>query len=204
MCITDVVAESRRDPRIRALLLVGSLASGRTDAYSDIDLVLVAEDDGVDALLADRLAFPRRLGEVLLQLDSSWNVWSGAAQVVTLLDGPLPLWVDIDIWAASAAGTPSDARVLAGRAAERVGVTLAELTEKLKAAHGPGTPLRDNAPGAFEVAQVAWHLKAIGRGNGDDLSVVEQALDGPWPPALERAREPLWRFARHVADQDAT
>lgn len=197
--LKQIVVQAQSDSRVRAVLLVGSLASETNDAYSDIDLVVVAESQSVDALLADRLAFPAQLGDVLLQLDSSWNVWSEAAEVLTLLDGDLPLWVDIDFWP-PVAGIPSDARVLAGRAPEPVDATFSEFTGKLKEAHGPGQVAADNLPGVLDVAGVAWRLKAIARGYGGPLSDVENALDQPWIDELERAREPLRRFARHVAD----
>ena len=198
--LAEIVEAARADARVQALLLVGSLAGERTDAYSDIDVVLVADDVSADALLADRLAFPARFGDVLVQLDSSGNVWSEAAQVVTLLDGELPLWVDIDIWAASAAGTPSDARVLMGHAAPPVQETLSELTVYMKKLHGPGKAVIDNTPVAFDVARVAWRLKAIVRGYGEGLSEIEEALERPWHDELEHAREPLRRFAQHVAE----
>jgi predicted nucleotidyltransferase len=197
--LAELAAEGRRDPRVRAVLLVGSLAADRSDAYSDIDVVLVAQDESADALLADRRAFPARFGEVLVQLDSSGNVWSEAAQVVTLLNGELPLWVDINIWAASAAGTPSDARVLYGRAPEPVAASLSDLVGEMKAAHGPGKAASENAAGAFDVARVAWRLKAIARGYDNGLSEIERALEQPWAAEFERAREPLRRFASHVA-----
>lgn len=156
--LATIERECLRDKRVRALLLVGSLASGRSDLYSDIDVVLVAHDESAAALLADRLSFAPRVGELLVQLDSSWNVWSGAAQVVTLLNGELPLWVDIDIWTASAAGIPSDARLLAGRSLKPEPDTLSELTHRRKEALGPGHPATEPAPGAFDVARLAWRL----------------------------------------------
>ena len=93
--VLDAIVEAAQDhPRVGAAFLVGSLASGTEDAYSDIDLVVLAAPGSGQSLLGDRRTWPAQLGEVLLQLDSSWNVWRGASQVLTLLDGELPLWVD--------------------------------------------------------------------------------------------------------------
>ena len=187
------------DARVGALLLVGSLATGTNDAYSDIDLVVIAEDDSEDALLDDRRGFPAQFGDVLLQVDSSWNVWNEAAQVLTLLGGDLPLWVDIDFWPAAAAALPTDARLLTGTEPPPVAATLAELMSDHKEAHGVGQVAVDNVDGALDVAGLAWRLKAIARGHGGPLADVQAALDAPWPAQLERAREPLRRFANHVA-----
>jgi predicted nucleotidyltransferase len=62
--VTDrFVAACQADARVVAALLVGSYARGAADAYSDLDLYLLAEDDAYDDLLAGREAFVRRLGE---------------------------------------------------------------------------------------------------------------------------------------------
>lgn len=51
------------DRRIVAAFLEGSIVTGKADAYSDIDLCLIAEDDVYEAVLADRAAIIRKLGE---------------------------------------------------------------------------------------------------------------------------------------------
>jgi predicted nucleotidyltransferase len=53
------------DRRIVAAFLEGSIATGKADAYSDIDLCLIAEDDAYDAVLAERAAIIKRLGDPL-------------------------------------------------------------------------------------------------------------------------------------------
>ena len=60
------------DPRIIAAFLEGSIVTGKADAYSDIDLCLIAEDDAYDAVLADRAAIIRRLGDPIF-LESFGN-----------------------------------------------------------------------------------------------------------------------------------
>jgi predicted nucleotidyltransferase len=51
------------DRRIVASFLGGSLARGGADEFSDLDLCVIAEDDAVDDVGADRAALVRRLGE---------------------------------------------------------------------------------------------------------------------------------------------
>jgi predicted nucleotidyltransferase len=53
------------DPRIVAAFLEGSIVTGKADAYSDIDLCLIAEDDAYDAVLAERASIIRKLGDPL-------------------------------------------------------------------------------------------------------------------------------------------
>jgi hypothetical protein len=53
------------DRRIVAAFLEGSIATGKADAYSDIDLCLIAEEDAYDAVLAERAAIIRKLGDPL-------------------------------------------------------------------------------------------------------------------------------------------
>lgn len=199
-----ITSTARRDRRVGALLVVGSLAAGTGDTYSDIDLVVIPEPGSVESLLADRLAWPAQFGEVLLQLDSSWNVWSGASQVLTLLDGELPLWVDMDIWPPPLPGIPRDARVLAGAAPQQVDLVLSELATLLKERHGQGQVGSDNPDGVGDVARVAWRLKGVARGYGLSLDEALQLLEQPWPAELERARDPLRRYADHVRALDSS
>ena len=57
------------DDRIVAAMLLGSLARGEADAYSDVDLCAITTDDGIEGVLAEREELIRRLG-VPLFLDS--------------------------------------------------------------------------------------------------------------------------------------
>jgi hypothetical protein len=60
------------DRRIVAAFLEGSIATGKADAYSDIDLCLITEDDSYDAVLAERTAIIRKLGDPIF-LESFGN-----------------------------------------------------------------------------------------------------------------------------------
>lgn len=49
------------DDRVRSVEVRGSVATGSADAWSDLDLAVIAEPDGYDELLAD---WPRWLGDI--------------------------------------------------------------------------------------------------------------------------------------------
>jgi predicted nucleotidyltransferase len=67
--VTDVLARfveaCATDDRIVAAFLGGSHARGEADAYSDLDLCLIATDEAHAEVVADRAAIVRRLGEPL-------------------------------------------------------------------------------------------------------------------------------------------
>src|SRR5580704_13824680 len=59
---------AQTDPRIEALWLQGSLATGQADPFSDIDAYLAVRDAAFDELWGERRAFLERLGGVRLDL----------------------------------------------------------------------------------------------------------------------------------------
>jgi predicted nucleotidyltransferase len=63
--IARFVAACHADERVVAAFLGGSYARGHADAYSDLDLCLIATDDARDGLWAGRRAFIGLLGEPL-------------------------------------------------------------------------------------------------------------------------------------------
>lgn len=63
--IDRFVATCQADARVVAAFLRGSYASGTADAYSDLDLGLIAADETYEDFLAGRAAFMRLLGEPL-------------------------------------------------------------------------------------------------------------------------------------------
>lgn len=56
-------------PAIQALWLQGSLGRGDADAQSDIDAYVAVDDEAVQAFVADRESFLRRLGRVIVWTD---------------------------------------------------------------------------------------------------------------------------------------
>ena len=85
-----VAAGSRwaeRDPRVRALLLKGSLARGDADARSDVDFVVVAQPGRLEALWSDRRAIAAGLGGWLGGFDEV--AWQAPHTFIGFCDGPV-------------------------------------------------------------------------------------------------------------------
>ena len=78
---------AERDPRVRALLLKGSLARGEADAYSDVDFLIVAQPGQLEALWADRVTIAERLGGWLGGFDEV--AWQAPHTFIGFCDGPV-------------------------------------------------------------------------------------------------------------------
>jgi predicted nucleotidyltransferase len=79
------------DPRISAAWLFGSFGRGDADCWSDLDVVIVAEEDQFDAVLAERYDQVAKLGEVVLVVESSYNGPPGGCYLMTGYDSPTGL-----------------------------------------------------------------------------------------------------------------
>jgi len=80
------------DSRISAVLAGGSLVFGGMDEFSDIDLVVVVEDDAYQKALEDRVPFAAGLGP-LLSAFTGEHV--GEPRLLICLYGPPPLHIDL-------------------------------------------------------------------------------------------------------------
>jgi predicted nucleotidyltransferase len=69
MALNRFVTACRADERIVAAFLGGSCARGTADAYSDLDLYLIASDETYEDFLAGRESFIELLGEPLFLED---------------------------------------------------------------------------------------------------------------------------------------
>src|SRR5215210_5289577 len=78
---------AERDPRVRALLLKGSLARGDADARSDVDLLVVARSGRLEELWSDRRAIAARLGGWLGGFDEV--AWQAPHTYIGFADGPV-------------------------------------------------------------------------------------------------------------------
>ena len=56
------IATCERDDRVVAAFLGGSLASGKADEWSDVDVYVVTRDDAFDGFAADLRAFMEDIG----------------------------------------------------------------------------------------------------------------------------------------------
>jgi predicted nucleotidyltransferase len=80
------------DPRIHTLLAGGSLIHGGMDEFSDLDFVVVVEEDSYAEVLASRMEFARRLGP-LLSAFTGEHV--GEPRLLICLYGPELLHIDL-------------------------------------------------------------------------------------------------------------
>ena len=78
---------AERDPRVRALLLKGSLARGDADERSDVDFVVVAQPGRLEALWSDRRAIAEGLGGWLGGFDEV--AWQAPHTFIGFCDGPV-------------------------------------------------------------------------------------------------------------------
>lgn len=85
-------AEVERDGRLIALLAGGSYVHGGFDRHSDLDLVIVSDDDAYDEVLAGRQAFAVRLGGLLAAFTGEHV---GEPRLLICLYGPALLHVDL-------------------------------------------------------------------------------------------------------------
>ena len=82
------------EPRIRGLVLKGSLAQSGGDELSDVDLIAVTVPGARDALWAEREAIVARLGDLLGVFREA--EWATPYMVIALYDGPLKLDLAFD------------------------------------------------------------------------------------------------------------
>jgi predicted nucleotidyltransferase len=75
------------EPRVRTLVLKGSLAQGRGDELSDVDLIAVTEPGAREELWAERRTIARALGEPLGLFREA--EWATPYMLIALYDGPL-------------------------------------------------------------------------------------------------------------------
>jgi Nucleotidyltransferase domain len=99
------------DQTVQAVALVGSLGRGTGDEWSDIDFMILMDDEQVGRF-AERSA-DRDWARAPLLVDSRQNAPVGCAQInaVHLLDG-LPFWVDFCVFPASDTSWPVGHRLI--------------------------------------------------------------------------------------------
>jgi predicted nucleotidyltransferase len=78
---------AERDPRVRALLLKGSLARGDADERSDVDFLVVAHPGRLEELWADRVAIAEGLGGWLGGFEEV--AWQAPHTFIGFCDGPV-------------------------------------------------------------------------------------------------------------------
>ncbi|MDJ0346784.1 nucleotidyltransferase domain-containing protein [Streptomyces sp. H10-C2] len=54
--LRDVLPRIQQDPRVAGVAVAGSIAVGRPDIYSDVDLIVVIDDEAFDSVMMERLS----------------------------------------------------------------------------------------------------------------------------------------------------
>jgi hypothetical protein len=174
------------DEWVTAGWLVGSLGQESGDAWSDVDLALVARDEHLPALVEGRRCEFGRFGEVLVAIDAPNAPAGGVYLGVAYALGELPLWVDWYVWPLSTARRPSDARVLVERA-ELPPPALkphAALLQRSRAADPRAVHDRFADPVDFTVAMLPIAAKYIARRQPREASELLRLLDRDAPHAF--------------------
>jgi hypothetical protein len=83
-----IVTRAKDDPRLLGVALGGSWRSERVDAFSDLDVVLVVDEDAFDSVMAERRAFAEGVGGLLAAFTGEHV---GEPRLVICLYGPDPL-----------------------------------------------------------------------------------------------------------------
>lgn len=94
----DVLPRIRQDARVAGVAVTGSIAKGRPDVYSDVDLILVIDDEAYDAVMRERLALIGSWGSLVAGFTGEHV---GEPRVVITLVGPPLLHVDFKFVRAS-------------------------------------------------------------------------------------------------------
>ena len=162
--LTDL---ARNDARIEALWLQGSLASGRADAFSDIDAYLAVADVAFEEVWSERGALLGRLGGAL-----AWSVATtpGLTAVHALMTGGARL----DLFFEKASAAPDTPRPIAQPLVDKTG-----LAARLKLDWQAPVPvigrivqtiIRMTRQGA------TWPLRVLGRAQWSTLAMMELDL----------------------------
>ncbi|MFD3920827.1 nucleotidyltransferase domain-containing protein [Streptomyces sp. NPDC058595] len=88
----------RQDARVAGVAVTGSIAEGRPDVYSDVDLILVIDDEAYDAVMRERLAL---IGSWASLVAGFTGEHVGEPRVIITLVGPSLLHVDFKFVRAS-------------------------------------------------------------------------------------------------------
>ncbi|MEU4244229.1 methyltransferase, FxLD system [Actinoplanes sp. NPDC026619] len=99
--------------RVHGVVLVGSLAHGDDDAFSDVDLIVAVEAPIPPMLLVDLFAGLGLPGVELYRRPKPRNAPAGGAYLAVALElAGLPVLVDLYLWPATTAAVPAGGRML--------------------------------------------------------------------------------------------
>lgn len=87
----EALPRIRQDARVAGVAITGSLVGGRPDVYSDVDLILVIDDDAYDEVMRERLAL---IGSWTCLVAGFTGEHVGEPRLIIALVGPPLLHVD--------------------------------------------------------------------------------------------------------------
>ena len=110
----------RRDCRVRAAWIMGSVARGEDDALSDLDLFIVVADDAIAEFIDNRRVHAAEPARPLLLMDNLANAPAGGAYLLALYEGKAgPQNIDWFWQAESMTCRQDDGKILFDRAGLR-------------------------------------------------------------------------------------
>lgn len=89
--LDEVLPRIQQDPRVAGIAVAGSLAEGRADVFSDVDLVVIVDDAAFDAVMADRLVLIGTWSPLVVGFTGEHV---GEPRLIISLTGPPLLHVD--------------------------------------------------------------------------------------------------------------
>ncbi len=165
--LAALTAWAETDPRIEALWLQGSLATGLADAFSDIDGYLAVADEAFDQVWGERSTLLEHLGGALAWSDATTP---GLKAVHALMNGGARL----DLFFETSSAAPQAPRPVAKALVDKSGVAgRLDLRWRAPAAligRIIQTIIRMTRQGA------TWPLRLLGRGEWPALAMMELDL----------------------------
>jgi len=70
--LKKIISLVEEDNRIRGLWAVGSMATGKADKYSDLDLYILIEQENYEQVFGERSSFAEKMGKVLSTFEVEW------------------------------------------------------------------------------------------------------------------------------------
>ena len=133
----------KRDRRVCAAWLTGSVSRGDDDGLSDLDLMIVVTDESACDFVRNRRKYASEPADAILMMDNLRNAPRGGAYLLALYAGEVgPQHVDWFWQPESRARIPDDEKVLF----DRVGLQRMPGAEWHRAQHRPtGPPLPDHS-----------------------------------------------------------
>ena len=127
----------RKDCRVRAAWILGSVARGEDDALSDLDLFIVVADDAIAEFIDNRRVHAAEPARPLLMMDNLANAPAGGAYLLALYEGKAgPQNIDWFWQAESVAYRQDDGKILFDRA----GLSAAPVTQRGSTVHRSSVP----------------------------------------------------------------